>query len=204
MKKNMDELSVQEVGVLLSSIGFGFLVAPCEAEEIDGLILMNFGEEDVKKLYPNIMPAKIKVLLIRIQKFVAEGVPTDTVSSSALESPSSQMTTANSQPSFSPDVTFSGASIGNVDVFFSLRFTNPWLIDHAKKLKEALERDYHYTTVLVEPLPGADLFNAVISNIKAAKVVVILGTQDYAEPTSSPVSTCQELNYVMSAKKPFF
>eukprot|EP00911_Craspedida_sp_UC1_P001797 UC1_evm1s1373 len=92
---------------------------------------------------------------------------------------------------------------GSPDIFISLRFGEA--LDAAKGLKAALEaRDRGLNVFLCNEQAGADLMDAIVENISACKLAVVMGTLTYGAAGTTAFSTKEELKFIVSRKKPMF
>ena len=87
------------------------------------------------------------------------------------------------------------------DIFLSLRFSEA--LPEAESLKVALVAR-GLTVFLAAVQSGDSIVKEVSTNLVHCKLVVILGTRTYGKETTSSCSTFEELQYVMSKRKPFF
>ena len=107
-------------------------------------------------------------------------------------------------PRSSETTTTSGATpvaTAEPDIFISLRFNEARPAGNA--LQAALEAK-NMSVFLCDVAPGENLASAVVNALTHCKLAVILGTKTYGQKTSSPFSTCEELQYIVDERKPYF
>lgn len=96
---------------------------------------------------------------------------------------------------------FAGSTVLNMayetvqryDVFLSMRFDRT-----VKREGEALQTRLEalgIRTFLADPNPGASITTTVFDALQNSKIMVVLGTANYAEDTGNPASTYEELNF---------
>lgn len=60
------------------------------------------------------------------------------------------------------------------------------------------------TVIVVGELAGGDLLQAVTDGMEKADVYVVMGTETYGKRTSGSIDTYQEMQYIVSSRKPYF
>ena len=89
----------------------------------------------------------------------------------------------------------------NVDIFCSLRFGNS--MAEAKLVQQRLRDEHKLNAVIINVPEGEDIADQVAKKLDEAKLVLIFGCETYGVGTVS-FSTKEELQFVLSEKKPFF
>lgn len=90
---------------------------------------------------------------------------------------------------------------GQCRVFISVRFSEA--LEEALALKQCLD-DNGIPTFVCALLPGANLLQTIASELEHCELVVVMGTSTYGFKTDSHFCTYQELQYIMTQRKPFF
>jgi hypothetical protein len=87
------------------------------------------------------------------------------------------------------------------DVFISLRYCEA--LDQATLIKTALA-EHHINAVIIDAENGEDIDKKIVSSIDKAKLCILMGSKQYGLETNSTFNTKQELQYILSEKKPYF
>ena len=95
------------------------------------------------------------------------------------------------------------ADDGVCEIFFSLRFNSPELMQAAQSVQaELVSRGIN--AVIIDAENGQNVEEVVIRTLDKAKLVVIFGSKDYGVNTGSLYSSYKELELTLRKKKPFF
>lgn len=90
------------------------------------------------------------------------------------------------------------------EVFFSMRFNNDDLIASAKRVQEDLRRFHNIKALIVNTEVGQSIVSKVAKSVTQAKLVVIFGTEDYADDSHNQANSQAELKFIMDNNMPYY